>query len=103
MRTETVCSEFCSVYAKITGIDALVSSHISASHDLHGGRPALTVSAATSEPAGSVDDGLGRSADVSVGRLSAGVTVSEDDPLGILYRHSPRVPFNSPMDLIYPD
>jgi hypothetical protein len=85
MRTETVCSEFCRVYARITGIDALASSHISASHDLHGGRPGLTVSAATLESAGSVDEGFGRSAEVSVGRLSVGVTVSEDDPLGILY------------------
>lgn len=84
MRTETVCREFCSVYASMTGTEALVSSHISDSHDLHGGRPGSTVSTATSECVVSVEEGFGRSAEVSVGRLSVGVTVSEDDPLGML-------------------
>lgn len=73
MRTETVCSEFWSVYANITGIEALARSQISASHDLHSGRPGFDAdSARTSE------GGPGRSAEVSV------VMVSEAEPLGIM-------------------
>lgn len=79
MRTETVWSEFCSVYASMTGMDALVRSHISASHDLHSRRPGLV----DSPTEASEDDGFGRRAEVSEGRLPSGVTVLEEEPLGM--------------------
>lgn len=61
----------------MTGMDALVRSHISASHALHSGGPSDDVAL------GAV--GFGSSAERSVGEAPPGVTVSEEGPLGIFY------------------
>lgn len=59
----------------MTGIHALVRSHISASHAFH---------------SGDVDsrEGFGRRAVDSEGRLPLGVTVPEEEPLGIFLFYS---------------
>lgn len=71
----------------MTGMDALVRSHISASHALHSGRPAsVGDSGGTSGDggyAGGVAEGFGRSAEYSVGEASSGVTVWDEELLGI--------------------
>lgn len=68
----------------MTGMEALVSSHISASHVLHSGSCGAAGSAKSPEDVGRSGVGFGRSAEVSVGGGPAGVTVSEEEePLGI--------------------
>lgn len=70
----------------MTGMEALVSSHISASHVLHSGSCGAADSAKSPEDVGRSGVGFGRSAEVSVGGGPAGVTVSEEEeeePLGI--------------------
>lgn len=66
-------------------MEALVSSHISASQDLHSGRSGFDGgSVRSSEDRVCSEVGFGRSAEVSVGGVPLGVRVSEDEPLGML-------------------
>lgn len=64
-------------------MDALVSSHTSASHSLHSGRPGSSAGSARWPSRGvwSVDEGFGSRAERSVGRLLSGVTDLDADPL----------------------
>lgn len=64
-------------------MEALVNSHISASHDFHCEVPGLLGSAEASREAGLGEVGLGRRAEVSVGGPPSGVTVPDEEPLGI--------------------
>lgn len=64
-------------------MDALVRSHISASHDLHSGLPGFVGARGSLEDIARSGEGFRSSAEVSVGGVSVGVTVSEDEPLGI--------------------
>lgn len=64
-------------------MEALVSSHISASHDCQCGVSGLLGSVEASKEVGLGEDGLGRRAEVSEGRLPFGVTVPDEEPLGI--------------------